>query len=91
MQKGLARTQDCSFSSSLVELGPGPGGLKRSQRLATSSNFSQVHLGQVGFALLDFNLASMDLIGGCGGSPRATQMKSNFGQVEVQLGFALSS
>ena len=55
-------------------------------------NFSQVHLGQVevqlGFASLDFNLASMDLIGVCGGSPRATPMKSNFGQVEVQLGFA---
>ena len=63
MQKGLARTQDCSFSSSLVELGPGPGGLKRSQRLATSSNFSQVHLGQVevqrGFELqLDRNWTS---------------------------------
>ena len=76
----------------LVELGLGLSGLEWSQRWSTSCNFSQVHLGQVevqlGFASLDFNLASMDLIGVCGGSPRATPMKSNFGQVEVQLGFA---
>ena len=65
----------------LVELGLGLGGLEWSQRWSTSCNFSQVHLGQVevqlGFASLDFNLASMDLIGVCGGSPRATPMKSN--------------
>ena len=76
----------------LVELGLGLSGLEWSQRWSTSCNFSQVHLGQVevqlGFASLDFNLASMDLIGVCGGSPRATPMKSNFGPVEVQLGFA---
>ena len=76
----------------LVELGLGLGGLEWSQRWFTSCNFSQVHLGQVevqlGFASLDFNLASMDLIGVCGGSPRATPLKFNFGQVEVQLGFA---
>ena len=66
----------------LVELGLG---LEWSQRWSTSCNFRQVHLGQVevklGFASLDFNLASMDLIGVCGGSPRATPMKSNFGPV----------
>ena len=76
----------------LVELGLGLSGLEWSQRWSTSCNFSQVHLGQVevqlGFASLDFNLASMDLIGVCGGSPRATPMKSNVGPVEVQLGFA---
>ena len=97
-------SSSCNFSSRpprpspsstrlrLVELGLGLGGLEWSQRWSTSCNFSQVHLGQVevqlGFASLDFNLASMDLIGVCGGSPRATPMKSNFGQVEVQLGFA---
>ena len=52
----------------------------------------QVHLGQVevqlGFASSDFNLASMDLIGVCDGSPRATPTQVHFGQVEVQLGFA---
>ena len=66
--------------------------LQSSQRWFTLCNFSQVHLGQVevqlGFASLDFNLASMDLTGVCGGSPRATPLKFNFGQVEVQLGFA---
>ena len=76
----------------LVELGLGLGGLEWSQRWSISCNFSQVHLGQVevqlGAASLDFNLASMDLIGVCGGSPRATPLKFNFGQVEVQLGFA---
>ena len=76
----------------LVELGLGLGGLEWSQRWFTSCNFSQVHLGQVevqlGFASLDINLASMDFIGVCGGSPRATPLKFNFGQVEVQLGFA---
>ena len=97
-------SSSCNFSSRpprpspsstrlrLVELGLGLGGLEWSQRWSTSCNFSQVHLGQVevqlGFASLDFNLASMDLIGVCGGSPRATPMKYNFGQVEVQLGFA---
>ena len=95
-------SSSCNFSSRpprpspsstrlrLVELGL--GGLEWSQRWSTSCNFSQVHLGQVevqlGFASLDFNLASMDLTGVCGGSPRATPMKYNFGQVEVQLGFA---
>ena len=97
-------SSSCNFSSRpprpspsstrlrLVELGLGLGGLEWSQRWSTSCNFSQVHLGQVevqlGFASLDFNLASMDLTGVCGGSPRATPMKYNFGQVEVQLGFA---
>ena len=97
-------SSSCNFSSRpprpspsstrlrLVELGLGLGGLEWSQRWSTSCNFSQVHLGQVevqlGAASLDFNLASMDLIGVCGGSPRATPMKYNFGQVEVQLGFA---
>ena len=97
-------SSSCNFSSRpprpspsstrlrLVELGLGLGGLEWSQRWSTSCNFSQVHLGQVevqlGFASLDFNLASMDLIGVCGGSPRATPLKFNFGQVEVQLGFA---
>ena len=72
----------------LVELGLGLSGLEWSQRWSTSCNFSQVHLGQVevqlGFASLDFNLASMDLIGVCGGSPRATPLKFNFGQVELE-------
>ena len=72
----------------LVELGLGLGGLEWSQRWSTSCNFSQVHLGQVevqlGAASLDFNLASMDLTGVCGGSPRATPLKFNFGQVELE-------
>ena len=62
--------------------GLGLGGLEWSQRWFTSCNFSQVHLGrvevQLGFASLDFNSASMDLIGVCGGSPRATPLKFNF-------------
>ena len=56
-------------------------------RLGLKFNFGQVEV-QRGEAELDFNLASMDLIGVCGGSPRATPLKFNFGQVEVQLGFA---
>ena len=86
-------SSSCNFSSRpprpspsstrlrLVELGLGLGGLEQSQRWFTSCNFSQVHLGQVevqlGFASLNFNLASMDLIGVCGGSPRATPLKFN--------------
>ena len=82
-------SSSCNFSSRpprpsstwlrLVELGLGLGGLEWSQCWFTSCNFSQVHLDrvevQLGFASLDFNLASMDLIGVCGGSPRATSLK----------------
>ena len=52
-------------------------------RLGLKFNFGQVEV-QLGFASLDFNLASMDLIGVCGGSPRATPLKFNFGQVELE-------
>ena len=47
------------------------------------NNLGQVEV-QLGAASLDFNLASMDLIGVCGGSPRATPLKFNFGQVELE-------
>ena len=49
------------------------GGLDLSRRWFTSCNFSQVHVGEIDV----HNLTSMDLIGVCGGSPRATPLKSN--------------
>merc|ERR1711989_18570 len=94
----------CNFSSSprrpspgttrlrLVVPGLGLGVLEWSLCWPPRTTSVQVHRGQVqvqlGFALLNLDLALVDLRGVGGGLPRATSSSGSSGQVQVQLGFA---
>merc|ERR1739846_108008 len=83
-------SSECNFSAMLTSW---ESTLQSSQRWSTECNFSAMLTSweastprrSRGVLVLP---TSQHCRGVCGGSPRATPMKSNFGPVEVQLGFA---